>query len=666
MESAPAKPEPFDDRLHELEARLARAERRLQRERVARLEAERLGESGLRKLYEQQEALALLQSVATCANAGGTLEDTLHHALQRVCEFAGWPLGNVYLTSLQGSLRLIPGQITWADDEKALEPFLAATRKTDFLPGRGLPGRVYADGAAAWIDDVTKDGNFPRAPHAEAVGLKAGFAVPVTVGSTVHAVLEFFTHRALPPDHELMNRISQVGTILGRVLERKQAEEKLIFDASHDALTGLPNRLLFLDRLERTVSRHERQPDRNVAVLFIDIDRFKLVNDSLGHLAGDELIRRIAARLAKSLEAQPVRGAPHTLARLGGDEFTVLLEELADDAEAITVARVLLDDLREPFEISGHELHVTASLGIATTIECKGSTETLLRDADLAMYRAKSLGTDHIELFSDALHELALQRLKLEGELRAGLMSSQFELHYQPIVRIGSQELHGFEALLRWRRPDGSLSEPGSFIPMAEQTGLIVPIGTWVLSEACAKMERWRGMNSAAAGLSMSVNVSQAQFAHPDFLSILRETLRSSGLPPTALRIEITESMAVSDSEHAVGILQEIHELGVRVSIDDFGTGYSSLSHLHQLPLDTLKIDKSFVQDIGRNSSGRGIVRTIIDLARHLGLDVIAEGTETRAQVEQLEAMGCGLVQGQYYFAPLPPEDVEALLRCDP
>jgi diguanylate cyclase (GGDEF)-like protein len=658
---APAAPA---ESAEQLTLRILRLENRLMRERTARLEAEGIAERGLRDLYERQQELDLLQRIASRANESNMVDETLAFALQEIVEFTGWSFGNVFKPAADDASRLLPSPVWRATDEATLAGFIAATQAESFEPGRGLPGRVFASGKAAWISDLADDPNFPRASLALDAGLQAAFAFPVLVGKSVVAIMEFFFRERAEPNESLLGVMSQIGTLLGRVMERRQAEDKLIHDASHDPLTGLPNRLLFLDRLSQAMARHNRRAENRFAVLFIDLDRFKFVNDSLGHGAGDELLIQIGRRLSVAvLEDGDGRQTPHTLARLGGDEFTVLLEEIGDLDDAVRLADRIQEVLRQPVSIEGQEVYCTASIGIASSATTYGTADDIMRDADLAMYRAKAEGRARVEIFDHSLHEEAVQRLKLESDLRRALQNGEFTLYYQPIVALDTQHISGFEALIRWQRTPDQLVSPTEFIGLAEETGLIIFIGAWVLREACMTLARWHREFPRAEPLTMSVNVSPRQFAQADFLSQVEDALRVSGIAPSALRLELTESVTIQDAERTVRVLRAVRELGVRVSIDDFGTGYSSLSYLHQLPFDTLKIDRSFVAAMHQQAGGRDIIQTILDLARNLDMDVVAEGTETREHVDELRAMGCRFAQGFYFSTPLEVTAAEALLR---
>lgn len=441
------------------------------------------------------------------------------------------------------------------------------------------------------------------------------------------------------------------------ITDRKRAEEQLLHDAFHDALTGLPNRALFMDHLKLAIARTQRHPEQMFAVLFLDFDRFKIINDSLGHMVGDQLLVAIARRLEQGLRPGD------TVARLGGDEFTILLEDLTHPEEAVALAERLQADLTAPFSLFGNEVFASASIGITPSTMGYQKPEEVLRDADTAMYQAKSAGKARHALFDKGMHARALKLLQLENDLRRAVERQEFFIVYQPIVSLETARLVGFEALVRWRHPERGLINPVDFITVAEETGFIVPIGQWVLEEACRQMREWQTQCGEKLPLVMSVNLSGKQFAQGNLIEQIVLTLKRTGLEPHQLKLEITESVVMENIEVATGMLEQLRTLGVRLSIDDFGTGYSSLSYLHRLPLDTLKIDRSFVIRMVENQENAEIVRTIVTLAKTLGLDVIAEGVETREQMEHLQRLECENGQGYLFAKPLEAEAAGQIVR---
>jgi diguanylate cyclase (GGDEF)-like protein/PAS domain S-box-containing protein len=441
------------------------------------------------------------------------------------------------------------------------------------------------------------------------------------------------------------------------ITDRKSAEEKLLHDALHDGLTGLPNRSLFLDRLGQAMAFSQRREDYRYAVLFLDLDRFKTVNDSLGHTRGDGLLVQVARRLRA--QARP----GDTVARLGGDEFAVLLEDYADADEPVRTADRVQDALAAAYDLDGTEVFVSASIGVAAGSPSYGAPEEILRDADTAMYRAKDLGRARHAVFQPAMHAHARARLQLETDLRRGLERGELRLRYQPIVSLYSGQITGCEALIVWDHPTRGTIPPNDFIPSAEETGLIVPIGSWALSRACADARAWNdAIPRGQPGVSVSVNLSARQLLRPELLDEVRTALAESGLPAPRLRLEVTESVIMEHAGPAAVLLAQLKAMSVHLLLDDFGTGYSSLSYLHNFRFDTLKIDRSFVMRIEQSSKQAEIVRTIVSLAHALSMEVIAEGVENPAQVQQLQTLHVQSAQGYWFSRPVAARAFHDLL----
>ncbi|WP_331346596.1 EAL domain-containing protein [Cellvibrio sp. UBA7661] len=443
--------------------------------------------------------------------------------------------------------------------------------------------------------------------------------------------------------------------IFSDISERKKSRERIDFLAHHDSLTELPNRALLNDRLEMAINTAKRRGEK-VGILFIDLDRFKNINDSLGHTAGDNILCQTAARLSEAVRTDD------TVARLGGDEFVVLLPRVRDERSLVEVAIKVREELLKPYTLEDMPLHLSPSIGIAVYPEDGEDPNTLIKNADAAMYLAKEKGRNNYQFYTPVLNARTLDRLKLEHDLRQALALGQFELHYQPQIQLSGDQsanlhLYGAEALIRWRHPERGLVPPNHFIPLAEEIGLIIPLGAWVIAEAARQVTHWK--NSGVADLVVSVNISALQFHQAGFLSEVQSLLAAAGAAPSSLELELTESMLMSDMEVSIQVLQAFRDLGYRIAIDDFGTGFSCLNYLRRLPANILKIDQSFVRDMGSDSASLAIVSSIIRLADSLGMKTIAEGVETAEELALLEQQGCRLMQGYHFSKPLPAAQFE-------
>src|SRR5947199_1184188 len=479
-------------------------------------------------------------------------------------------------------------------------------------------------------------------------------------------------HRVLHKDESfrwMLSRGVAVHDASGKPLRMAGSQTDITEGKVSDPLTGLPNRLLFIDRVGRLVEHRKRHENHLFAVLFLDLDGFKMINDSMGHLAGDQLLLGVASRLEKCLRSTDTvarLGETFTVARLGGDEFTVLLDDLKDPNDAKRAAERLMKGLASPFLLGGKEVFTSVSIGIALNNSAYEQPEDILRDADTAMYRAKSLGKARYEVFDADMRAGVMARLRLETDLRRALERQEFRNFYQPIVSLASGKIAGFEALLRWEHPTRGLLGPEEFIAVAEETGIIRELGWWNLREACLQISDWDATPDADPDLIISVNLSVKQFLQPNLVSEIKGLLRELAFPPESLKLEITESTVMGDPSAAVEMLLQIKALGIRLAIDDFGTGYSSLSYLHRFPLDTLKIDRSFISGMCEGGEGMELARTIMPLANNLRLDVVAEGVETIEQVAFLRKLHCKFAQGFYFSKPLAAEEAGALLIGQP
>ncbi len=466
----------------------------------------------------------------------------------------------------------------------------------------------------------------------------------------------FWVDVNMVPIRNEQGQVTHFVSVMREVTERKTAEEQLRRNAFHDSLTGLPNRLLFMERLSQTVERTNEDNSRRFALLFLDLDRFKVINDSLGHMIGDQLLIAIARRLEACLNQHDM------VARLGGDEFTILLENIQQDSDATKVAERVQQALSTPFDLSGHEVFTSASIGITLSSTAFDRPEDLLRGADIAMYRAKAQGKACHEVFDTDMHTHVVALMQLENDLRRAIEHQDFELYYQPIVALATGRIMGFEALVRWQHPEQGIISPAKFVPIAEETGLIIPLGQWVLREACRQLKQWQDEYASEPPMSISVNLSSRQFSQPSLINQIRQILTETGVDAHCLKLEITESAIMENTESAMDMLLQLKAMGIQLSVDDFGTGYSSLGYLYRFPMDVLKIDRSFVSRVDVDGEKLELVRTIITLAWNLGMDVVAEGVETTKQLAQLKALKCEYAQGFLFSKPLPRLEAAKLI----
>jgi diguanylate cyclase (GGDEF)-like protein/PAS domain S-box-containing protein len=544
----------------------------------------------------------------------------------------------------------------WSIPSAEIMEFTASNRQHRHplhMPG-GLFMRARSSGEPVWIKDVNQETGFRRAPLAVKAGLHGAFAFPIRSGNDILGVMEFFSLASRPPDEALLQSTRAIGGQIGLFIARKQAEERIRHLAHYDELTGLANRSMFSQSLSHAIAKAQRN-GRELAVLFIDLDRFKNINDTLGHGAGDSVLKEVAERLHGCLRESD------TVGRLSGDEFVVLLEEMPQSMHCTEVAQKILAAIARPFALDTQEFHLTASIGISTYPADSEDLQGLLKNADVAMYRAKELGKNNFQFYSAQMNIHNLERLALESSLRRALERNEFVLHYQPKIDIHSGRISGMEALVRWQHPTKGVIPPKQFIPLAEETGLIVPIGEWVLRTACARNKSWQ--EQGLPPLCVSVNLSARQFAHENLLQDVARVLNETGLDAAFLELEITESMVMHDPEHAVALLNELKAMGISISMDDFGTGYSSLSYLKRFPIDSLKIDRSFIKDLPLDSDDAAITQAIIAMAHGLKLKVTAEGAETREQLSFLNTHKCDEMQGFYFSKPLPENEFVLLVQ---
>jgi diguanylate cyclase (GGDEF)-like protein len=493
---------------------------------------------------------------------------------------------------------------------------------------------------------------------------------PIEVTQLVHALTaKWASARQARTQLEDLDRLIEERTAQLRSTVKELEEAKALAENSalQDPLTKLPNRRLFQNRLALALQQVEQNSKYLCALLYLDVDRFKVVNDSLGHMAGDELLIEVAARLESGLREGGRRhpGSRDVVARLGGDEFAVFLDGIRDTSDALRVAKRISTLLEAPFRLHGTDVTSSASIGVTTSESKYVSSDSMMRDADTAMYRAKAAGRGGCVLFDESMHRYAVERLRKESELRQALERREFFICYQPIISLASGQIEGFEALLRWKSPTRGLVNPKDFVPLSDETGLIIPIGAWVLQEVCQQVRRWQESFGREFGLRVGINLSTRQFMQPDLVSTIECALREAGISGHNLRLELSESMTMEDPKRTASIFAQLQQLGVCLSIDNFGTGSSSLNYLHHFPADTLKIDLFFVGKMGLEERNLNIVRTIVSLAHNLRMKVVAEGVETSEQVNLLMGMNCDSVQGYYFSHPMVADEVDTLLRTN-
>ena len=604
-----------------------------------------------RKRAEQRERME--HAVTRVLAESETLAEAIPKIVQTICETLNWDCGARW--SLDEQRNAICCVETWGIPNEAVAEFTAEVRKVTLQPTHhGLVRQVWVSGAPKWIPDVSRDEGFQRAQLAAKAGLHGAFAFPILAGNVTLGVLEFFSREIRNSDPSLLQMVRVIGSQIGQFMARKQAEENLLYVATHDTLTGLPNRYMLNQRFAHALNNAQRYR-KSMALLFLDLDRFKFINDTLGHPFGDRVLTEVAGRLRLCLREID------TIARFGGDEFVALIEDFAAPGDIVSVAQKILHAVRWPFLLDGETCHVTASIGIGLYPDDGADFASLLKSADIAAYRAKEQGKNNYLFYSEEMNDHLSARIAKETRLQGALEKNEFVLHYEPKIEINTGRITGMEALIRWQHPDLGLLPPLEFIGLAENSGLIVPIGAWVLRTGCAYNQTLQ--SRVPAPLTVSVNLSARQFEDKHLLREIERALNESALKPGNLELEITESMVMRDIQSSKKILDGIKSMGIRLAIDDFGTGYSSLVSIKRFPFDCIKIDRSFIKDIPQDPDDVAITQAIIAMAHSLRLKVIAEGVETREQLDFLTELGCHEFQGHYFRKPQPAEDFSKLLR---
>ncbi|MHB8509691.1 MAG: putative bifunctional diguanylate cyclase/phosphodiesterase, partial [Candidatus Dormibacteria bacterium] len=611
----------------------------------------------LARLQERQSLLERLSKIQRSISHRKPLQEVL----DAVVVGAGELLGDEVT-----GLRLLDGDdpsymllMAHRGIEPAMLPGLLRVPVGEGEVGVGVGGRAIREDCLVTIEDYAEAAGTIEAFRAR--HLQVAMAAPVRDHGRVVGSLTVATYRSRPPySHDEQEVLLAFAEHASMAITDARTVAQMQHQAFHDALTGLPNRALLLDRLEQALARTRREVGGRVAVLFIDLDGFKYVNDSLGHTEGDRLLVDVAARIRGCLRASD------TAARLGGDEFAVLVEDSDDDEDATQVADRILAAVGAPFEISGKQLHVTASIGVASSTLGEEAAAELLRNADLAMYNAKGSGKHRSRVYREEMHETAMRRLHMEADLRQAIEREEFAVHYQPIIQLQTGQLSGVEALVRWIHPQHGVIMPADFIAVAEETGQVAGIGQKVLAMAAKQLRQWQLAFPRLLPLTLSVNLSGIQLLRPELSNEVRRVLESTAIPPETLCLEITETVLMGDTDATLTRLHELKALGLRIAVDDFGTGYSSLRYLRSFPIDVIKIDRSFVDGIAGSFEDAAVARAVINLGQTLRLETIAEGIETLDQVRELKALGCLMGQGYHFSRPLSADAVSRMLAEDP
>jgi len=608
-----------------------------------------------RERRRAEDNLRMVHDVAMAVAEAPDVHAALAAALYRMCATAGCEGGQAWLPAPAGdSLECSPA---WFGVGPEIEEIRRVSRTLKPAPGVGLPGRVWQTKQPVWLNHFDPESQWPLAAALRDTGFVGAIGLPVLAAGQVVAVLEMFIGATDQPRDRAEHALNAMAAQLGSVIQRENAEARLSYLAHYDVLTGLPNRLLFSDRLRQALVEAQRH-QRLVGVAHVNLDRFKAVNDTLGHEMGDVLLNSVAQRLSECLRNGD------TVARLSSDEFTLIFSDMRSADDAARIALKILEAFGRAYPVAGQEVYVNASVGIALFPLDDRTAEGLMRDADIAMCRAKESGGNSYQFYRTEMTFRVTEKMALENGLRRAIERNELRLNYQPKIDVQRQIITGVEALVRWQRGPHTAIPPGKFVPLAEEVGLIVPIGDWVLNAACAQARAWQ--DAGLANLRMAVNLSARQLIRPQLPGSVARALETYRLDPGRLELEITESLLMQHTPDTMDLLEELNEIGVRLVLDDFGTGYSSLSYLKRLPVHALKVDQSFVRGVTTNAHDAAIATAIIVLAHNLGLTVVAEGVETREQMEFLRDRGCDELQGFLFGTPFAPADAARALTTYP
>jgi diguanylate cyclase (GGDEF)-like protein len=602
------------------------------------------GEKSTRLQADQQREVARFGQIAL---EGADIDD--------LCREASEILARVLDVGMGGVLKLLPGgdELVLVAAEGIPEEIIGQARVPTGY--RSQTGYALATGMAIVVSDWEKETRFEKSGLQTHLGMRSAAIVLIKGKEQPYGAVGAGSREAREFSPQDVNFMQAIANVLANAIERRAAEERMQHEALHDPLTGLPNRNLFLDRLEHALSVAARH-DNSIAVLFLDLDQFKLVNDSLGHAAGDELLAAVAPRIESALRPGD------TVARFGGDEFAVLAEDVSNERGATRIAERIAEALARPFVLREREHFVSASIGISIG-DGGEAPEALIRDADSALYRAKERGRGGYEIFDEVMRSRVIEHMQTENDLRRAIQRQELELHYQPVVRLRDGSVVAMEALLRWNHPDRGLLGPLAFIPVAEESRLIVPIGRWVVEQACRQASVWQQLNPDSAPIGVSVNLSARQIADPDLISHLEGSIKANMIEPSSVWLELTESTLLDETVFVERTLDALRGLGVHLVLDDFGVGFSSLGYLKRLPLSMIKLDRSFVKNLSEGSHEAAIVRAVNEMANTIGIAVVAEGVETEEQVRVASELGCGYAQGFHFAVPTPAPEVPALLK---